>query len=160
MNQPDPDKPLTDLLDTGTTLMVGTGSGTEMEFRPLSVAGLRGDVIEILIDSRAPWAQALSDGDQVHVTLSDDRENNWMWLRGTATTTSDPSAIDAIWNSYADAYFDEGRQTPGIAVLRIDGDEGRYWSSPAGRIGTLISMVKAKVGDSDDANQHGDVALS
>jgi general stress protein 26 len=160
MNQPDPDKPLTDLLDAGTTLMVGTGSGADLEFRPLTVAGLRGDVIEILIDSRAPWAQALRDGDQVQVTLSDERSNDWMWLRGTAQITSEPSAIDAIWNPYAGAYFDEGRETPGIAVLRIDGDEGRYWSSPSGRIGTLISMVKAKLGDSDDSGQHGDVALS
>ena len=158
MNADDAPKPLDDLLSPGSTLMVGFGESAT-EFRPLTVAKTESGRVEILLDTSEAWAKQLKNGDRAVATLSDSRTNTWVSMTGTATLTTDPKAIDALWNPAAAAYFDNGRDTPGITVLRIDGDDGRYWTAPSGRIGSLISMVKAKLGSPEDSGESGDLAL-
>ena len=159
MNDNDPPKPLSDLLDAGTTMMVGTPSPDGLTFRPLTVAAVDGDRIAILVDMTAPWATALVDGDTVYVTVSDTRDNRWLWLVGRSSLTTEDAAIDELWNPFASVYFENGRETPGIGAMYIDGESGGYWSTPSGRIGSLISMVKAKLGDPEESGRHGEVDL-
>ena len=160
MNHDDAPKSLVDLVEPGSTLMVGTESTFgALEFRPLTASGVTADRIDILIDTSAPWTQHLTDGARAYVTMSDTRKNTWLSLDGRVSTTTDDAAIDELWSPAADAYFDDGRHTPGITVLRIEGDAGAYWSTPSGRIGSLISMVKAKLGDPADSGQSGTIAL-
>lgn len=160
MDDDDAPKDLTELLEPGSTLMVGTRPTIvgEMESRPLTAARVDGGRIDILLDSNEEWVAQLADGDRVHVTLSDNRRNVWVSLNGSASTTADQELIDELWNPFADSYFDNGRDTPGIAVLQIDTDQGRYWKGPGGgRLGSLIAAVKAKLGDPEQSGEHGDV---
>lgn len=160
MAHDDPNKTLDELLDPGATLMVGTDVASALEFRPMTVARVRGSRIEMLLDTNEAWVAALHDGDRAEVTFSDNRANSWVSLHGVATTTEDAMLIDELWSPFADAYFEHGRSTPGIAVLRIDGTSGRYWSGPSGgRLGSMISFIKAKLGGPERSGEHGDVAL-
>jgi len=160
MNHDDAPKSLVDLVEPGSTLMVGTESTFgALEFRPLTASAVTADRIDILVDTSAPWTEHLADGARAYVTMSDTRKNTWLSLDGRVSTTTDAAAIDELWSPAADAYFDEGRDTPGITVLRIEGDAGAYWSTPSGRIGSLISMVKAKLGEPADSGQSGTIAL-
>jgi len=158
MDLDDAPKALDELMQPGSTLMVGTGD-IDLEFRPMTVARVCGDTIEMLLDSNEQWVRSLRDGDVAHVTMSDNRTNTWVSLRGIASVVSDPGLIDELWNPFAAAYFDNGRDSPGIAVLRVIGEQGTYWSTPSGRIGSLISMVKALFGDPEQSGEHGDVKL-
>ena len=155
----DAPKQLHELLKPGSTLMVGTDVDSSLEFRPLTVAGIWGNRIQILLDTNESWVSSLRDGDLAHVTMSDTKENTWVSLRGVASTTTDRTLIDELWNPFAGAYFENGRDTPGIAVLQIDAEDGRYWTSPSGTLGSLISMVKAKFGSAEQSGEHGDIAL-
>jgi general stress protein 26 len=160
MNDDDPERSLFDLLRAGSTVMVGTESPRgDLQFRPLTVARVGGVRVEILLDSNEEWARSFTDGDRVYVTMSDTRANTWLSMAGSGRTTADPNHIDELWNPFASAYFDRGRETPGIAVMMIDVDDGRYWSAPSGRIGSLISMVKAKLGGAESSGEHGDITL-
>jgi general stress protein 26 len=152
----EPTTTLDELLQPGTTVMVGTAD-PELRFRPLTVARVRDAAIDILVDGTEDWAAGLHGGDPAHVTLSDNRDNTWASLRGRASIRRDDAIVDEVWNPLAAAFFDDGRDTPGIAVLTVDVDEGRYWSSPSGRIGNLVSMVRAAVRGSDRSGEHGDV---
>ena len=73
---------------------------------------------------------------------------------------SHAAEIDELWNPAAGAYFDNGRDTPGIAVLHLDVLRGHYWSSPSGRIGALLSMIKAKSAGAEQSGEHGPVSIS
>lgn len=160
MNDEDPAKRLDELMRPGSTMMVGTEDGSAgLQFRPLTVARLTESRIDILLDSNEQWVSSFADGDAVHVTVEDTKANTWVELRGSGSTTTDPQLIDELWNPFAAAYFDQGRETPGISVMQLDIDDGRYWSTASGRIGSLISMVKAKLGSPEDAGEHGDVAV-
>lgn len=154
-----PDKTLDELLHPGSTLMVGTRSEGDVDFRPLTVARVQGSRIEILLDTNEEWVHRFTEGERVHVTVSDNKENTWLSLHGRGSTTTDQALIDELWNPFAAAYFDNGRETPGIAVMRIDATDGRYWTTVSGRVGSLISMVKAKLGRPDDSGEHGDIAV-
>lgn len=160
MNDNDATKPLDDLLSPGSTLMVGTKANSgSIEFRPLTVARVSGSRIEILLDTHEDWVKILNEGESAYVTMSDTKANTWVSLRGHTAISTDAALIDELWNPFAGAYFDQGRDTPGIGVMSIDGNDGRYWSAPSGRIGSLISMVKAKLGTPEKSGEHGDIAL-
>ena len=159
MHDDDQPKPIRELMEPGSTLMLAVDSGSRLEFRPMTVSRVSGDTIEMLLDTQEHWASALQDGDGAYVTLSDNRSNTWVSLHGVLTVSSDPALIDELWNPAAEAFFDEGRDSPGIAVLRVTGSSGRYWSSPSGRLGSVIAMIKAKLGDAEESGEHGDVAV-
>ena len=139
--------------------MIGTRARnqTELEFRPLTVARVDDDQIQVLLDTNEQWVADLVPPARVEITLSDTRSNDWAHLRGTATLTDDPGLIDELWNPFADAYFDDGRDTPGIAVLQVATESGRYWSSPSGRVGSLIATMKAKVSGAESAGDRGPI---
>jgi general stress protein 26 len=156
MDAHDPPRSLDELLEPGSTLMVGTTSPAgELEFRPLTVARAGASRIEILLDTDEAWVRSFRDGDPVVVTMGDNRTNTWLWLRGRATTANDEARIDELWSPFAAAYFEDGRATPGIAILDIHPETGRYWTTTSGRLGALVSALKAKVGRPDDAGAHG-----
>ena len=91
----DAEKSLEDLVEPGSTLMVGTASrGDEWEFRPLTVARVRGARVQILLDTNEQWVRTFDGGDRVYVIMSDTRANTWLSLRGTASITEDRALID------------------------------------------------------------------
>jgi hypothetical protein len=44
-------------------------------------------------------------------------------------------------------------------VLTVEVESGRYWTSPSGRIGSVVSFVKAKLGDPEQSGEHGALAV-
>lgn len=154
----DAPKDLASLFSGGDTVMVATRDGQFVDARPLTVADADSHTIEMLVDADTEWAAAIVDGDRVLVTKSDNRANTWVTITGNLTVSKDPARIDRLWSPPAEAFFDEGRDTPGVAVLAVSVVDGAYWTSPSGRIGSLISMVRAAVGDSDDSGEHGEVS--
>lgn len=155
-----PARPLADLLEPGTTIMVATMVDRELQFRPLTVARCASPDVEILLDTREEWVASLTQGTPVHVTLSDTRRNDWAHLHGSAALERDARLIDELWNPFAAAFFEEGRDTPGIGVLRVTVESGRYWSSPSGRLGSLIAVVRAALGSSESSGDAGPVDVA
>ena len=158
----DQQRSLESLFEPGTTCMIGTTSGANdaLEFRPLTVARVDGTHVYVLLDTRERWVGEFTDGDVVHVTLSDNRSNDWAHVAGTGTVLHDEALIDELWNPLAGAYFDDGRATPGIAVFRLIVEQGRYWSTPSGRFGSVISMVSAALGRGSSGADKGDIITS
>ena len=152
-------KAVNDLMEPGATLMVGSHVSGKLEFRPLTAGRVSEALIEILVDGSEDWVKCIVSGDPVYVTLSDTRQNTWVSLNGNMSTTTDPSTIDELWSSFASVYFDNGRATPGITVLRIECHDGQYWSTASGRIGTLISAVKAALGSPENSGSRGKLKL-
>lgn len=165
MTKLDSPKRLAELLEPGMTLMVGTAASeiasvaaVSLHSRPLTVAHTKDDTIRVLIDTTADFVDQARRGERAHVTLSDNRQNVWVSLNATMTLSMSESEIEELWNPFASAYFEEGRESPNIGVLRLHVTDGMYWSTPSGRLGSLISVIKAKMGDPDDGGEHGAVA--
>jgi len=154
----DPTKDLDDLVEGGTIIMLMTMIGDEHSSRPLTVAGVDGGRIQVLVDRTTDWATAIAaPGTVVHVSVADVRKNVFLSLNGTASITTDRAVIDELWNPGGAAFFD-GKDDPILGVLRFDVSDGSYWDSPSGRLGAAIATIKAAVtGDQGAAGDHGPV---
>lgn len=63
--------------------------------------------------------------------------------------------IERLWNPGAAAFFD-GKDDPTVRVLEINVTSGEWWDGPSGRVGQVLSMVKATLGG--DAGSAGPIA--
>lgn len=162
METNDAPRPLDDLLGAGSVIMLGTADDDgRWAFRPLTAARVHGSRMDVLVDTTEEWVAGIDAGSEVHVTVSDTKANTWADLRGRVDVSTDRDLVDELWSPPAAAYFDDGRDTPGIGAMMIDVSEGRYWSAPSGRLGSLLSMAEAMLGDpEEDAGDHGEVATS
>lgn len=153
-------KPLSELFDGGDTVMLMTMVGHEHTSRPMTISGVEGDRLSMLVDTTAGWYDAVASRTAVvHITLSDVRHNDFAAVNGTATVTTERAEIDRHWNPAAAAFFD-GKDDPNLAVLHFDVSTGEYWTAPSGRIGSLIAMAKAAVSGDEAAGEQGSIATS
>ena len=150
---------LSEMLSPGDTLMVAPAAPLSLA-RPLTISRVENDQIFMLVDSTVDWLRRLNNGDPILVTHSDSRKNVWVSLYGQMEMSRDQQLIDSLWNPAASAYFNDGRDSAGIAVMIIEVEAGEYWSSPAGRLGSIISLLKARFGDPADSRDHGTVELT
>ncbi len=158
MADPASTQALDDLVDSGDTVMLMTMIGERHSSRPMTVAAVAEGRLDLLADTTADWCSAIAAGEAVvHITKSDVRANTFVALNGAASLSDDRAEIDRLWNPGAAAFFD-GKDDPHVAVLHFDVDEGEYWDGPSGRIGALISLVRAAVGGDAAAGDHGPVA--
>lgn len=151
-------KSLDELLDPGSFVMLMTMVDGVHSSRPITVAEVDGTALRFLVDDRADWMQAVTAGRaEIHGTVSDNRANTFLAFNGSAAVSKDRAEIDRLWSAPAGAYFEGGQDDPGVAVLTVDVSGGEYWDSPSGRLGSVISMVRAAVGQADDAGEHGTI---
>lgn len=155
----DPAKPLDDLVDKGTFVMLMTMIGDEHTSRPLTVADVSGARLSFLVDATTDWAIAVRDGTAViHATVADDRSNTYLALNGSASITLDQAEVERLWNPAASAFFD-GKDDPSLGVLHLDVSNGEYWDGPSGRIGAAIQMIRAALSDDPaDVGEQGPIA--
>ena len=150
----DTPKPLSELVDARTIVMLMTMVGTEHSSRPLTCLGVDGDRLSFLVDRSTDWVGAIADGAAVvHATVADGRENTYAAMNGAATVVQDHAEIDRLWNPVAGIYFD-GQEDPNVAVLHLEVDQGEYWDGPSGRIGAAVGLLRAKL--SGDPTKSGD----
>lgn len=48
-------------------------------------------------------------------------------LAGIASVDRDPARIDEFWNPWAESWFEQGREDPAVALLRVDVTSAEYW---------------------------------
>jgi len=62
---------------------------------------------------------------EVNVSVGDGK--GWLSFSGSASVSRDQAKIDEYWNPWAAAYFENGREDPSVALLKIDVDTIEYW---------------------------------
>ena len=81
--------------------------------------------------------------DQVNVAL--EAGHGWLSISGRGSVSKDAAKIDELWNTGAEAWFEQGRDDPAVALLRVEARTAEYWTSKAPMIVTLAKYAKAAV---------------
>lgn len=53
-------------------------------------------------------------------------------VHGRLSLDNDPETIDELWNAAVAAWFEGGRDDPGLALLRFDADRAEIWENDNG----------------------------
>lgn len=91
----------------------------------------------------SPKTEQVALNDQVNISLQVD--NGWVSIAGTATVSKDQAMIDELWSTHAEAWFDEGKADPTVALLRVKADTAEYWTVDSPKIVAAVKYAKAIV---------------
>jgi len=127
--------------------------------RPLAVQQREfdGDLWFFTEDPSAKTAQVRAN-DQVNVAIQ--AGHGWLSISGRGSVSKDPATIDELWGTGAEAWFEQGRDDPAVALLRVHAETAEYWTSKAPMVVTLAKYAKAAViGGRPDVGQSKVVEL-
>ena len=101
-------------------------------------------------DRRSSTNAELQVSPQMHITFSNDGDNEYMSLFGTAKAYRDQSEINELYSSFANTWF-EGKDDPNLTIIRFTPSEGHYWDSRHGKavqmMGILLGAITGKQTD-------------
>ena len=64
-------------------------------------------------------------------------------LHGKLSLSHDQAKIDEYWSPFTAAWFPEGKDDPGLTLLRLDLSDARVWASKRGPFTYPIEIAKA-----------------
>ena len=127
--------------------------------RPLAVLDrtFDGDLYFFTVDPSPKTGQVAEDS---HVNVSLQADDSYLSIAGTASVTHDQKLIDELWNPHAEAWFEKGREDPGVALLKVHADSAEYWTLDSPKPVALLKYAKAIVsGDQPDVASNKSVDL-
>ena len=79
-----------------------------------------------------------------------------------STTYTQPvqALIDELWNAHAAAWFEQGREDPSVALLKVHAESAEYWTMDSPKPVALIKYAKAIItGEQPDVATNKTVEL-
>jgi general stress protein 26 len=130
--------------------------------RPMAVQDVEfdGDLWFFAFDDSDKAVQ-LAGHPEVNVSFSDSKQHAWVSLSGTAEIVRDRAKAEELWNPLLKAWFPDGLETPGLALIKVHAASAEYWESPhSSRVVTMLGYAKAAVtGRSPDGGENSEVRL-
>lgn len=155
-------KKVAELIDGIATAMLTTiDESGELHSRPMQTQQVEfdGDV----------WFFTYADSDKADDVRRDPRVNvgysrpdkqTYLSLAGRAAVVTDKAKMAELWQPLLEAWFPQGLETPGIALLRVEASTAQYWDAPTNPVALLIGLVKAKTsGHPQPVGDNATVAL-
>jgi len=107
-------------------------------------------------------ARQVRHSSEVNVAFSDSKQQAWVSVSGTAEQVIDRARAEELWNPMLKAWFPDGLDTPGLAMLKVHATSAEYWESPtSSRIVTMLGYAKAAVtGKTPDPGENEEVRLA
>ncbi len=125
-------------------ILTTTNAQGQLVSRPLAIHGkdFDGD-LWFFTEDPSPKADEIRANPQVNVSVSTGK--GYLSIAGTASLTRDQAKIDELWGPSVSAWFENGRDDPAVALIKVDADSAEYWSMDAPRVVSAVKMVKGLV---------------
>jgi general stress protein 26 len=80
---------------------------------------------------------------EVNVAL--ESGSGWVSIAGVAEIVKDAAKIDELWDTGAQAWFENGRDDPKVALLKVTARTAEYWATDEPKPLVLFKYAKAVV---------------
>jgi general stress protein 26 len=80
---------------------------------------------------------------EVNVAVGDGK--GYLSLSGSASIDRSQPRIDLLWNPWAEAYFEGGREDPAVALLRVDVESIEFWDLDRPAIKRAVEVAAALI---------------
>ena len=79
-------------------------------------------------------------------------------ISGTLRRESDRAVLDRLWNNSIAAWYEGGKDDPGLVLLRFDLDDAEIWTADPGIKG-MFKLATGMTMKESDLGRHAEVAL-
>ena len=130
-------------LKSDMTMMLGLDGVEDGHARPMTA--------QILEDGRPIWfftsrdngiVQRLGEGDRAIATFTSKGHDLYATIHGSVRLDTDRATIDRLWNRYVAAWFEDGKNDPKLALLRLDPERAEIWLDAS----SLFAGIKLLLG--------------
>lgn len=139
-----PDDKLRELLqDFDSAMLVTRNAAGQLRSRPMAVADIGpGGAMWFVTERHSGKMEEIARDDHVNVAMQG--RMKFVSISGRATPVDDHAKVAELWNESWRTWFPEGKDDPGLILLKVDGETGEYWdNSGAGGVKYLIEAGKA-----------------
>lgn len=147
MTQNDPMHRLAELLKDASIAMLTTVSPEDkLVSRPMAIQETEFDGdLWFIFSEDSPKAQQIKDEGEVNVSF--ESKHTWVSLAGRGRIVHDRAKLEENWSTAVDAWFPDGIDTPGVALLKVEAESAQYWEAKSGPVKTTMELLKARGSD-------------
>jgi len=136
---------LIEAVKVGMLTTTDTQSG-RLHSRPMNTqGGLDGDSVFFFTYQDANKVDEFKEDRQVNVAYADATKSRYVSLAGFAKLVTDRKLMERKWDPSLNAWFADGLDTPGIALIQVRATEVQYWDAPNQTMLHLYGVAKAKL---------------
>ncbi|QIG38173.1 pyridoxamine 5'-phosphate oxidase family protein [Microbacterium sp. 4R-513] len=144
--------------DIDFTMLTTIDADGNLVGRPMSTRQMdeNGDIWFFTSDHTKKVDEVEADHD-VALSYLDAKGMRFVSVAGTARVVHDQAKMQELYTPSLDIWFEDGLDTPGIALLRVTPVEAEFWEPAQGKIVMAAKMVKSLVTHDtpDDTMSHG-----
>jgi general stress protein 26 len=130
-------------LRSDMTMMLGLDGVEDGHARPMTaqIEGENGP-IWFFTSKDNGIVEKLSQGDRAIATFVSKGHDLFATVHGSLKVDNDPATIDRLWNPFAAAWYEEGKDDPKLALLRLDAERAEIWLDGS----SFVAGIKALFG--------------
>ena len=101
----------------------------------------------------------LKKDSEIQLTFSNDSDNEYLSIYGTAEVYTDQKTIDEHWSAMANAWFD-GKEDPNVSIIGVRPKDVRYWDTKHGKmVDYALMLYSAVTNDYKDGGIEGNLNI-
>ena len=130
-------------LKSDRTLMLGVDGVEDGHARPMT-AQCEGDSgpIWFFTTTDNVLVQKLTQGNRAIAAFSAKDHELFASIRGSLHRDDDRAVIERLWNPFVAAWYEDGKDDPKLALLRLDAEDAEVWLNES----SLLAGVKMLLG--------------
>jgi general stress protein 26 len=130
-------------LKSDMTMMLGLDGVEDGHARPMTaqVEEARGPIWFFTAKDNT-IVQNLAKGDRAIATFASKGHDLFATVHGGLTLDNDRAVIDRLWNRFVAAWYEEGKDDPKLALLRLDAERAEIWADAS----SFIAGIKLLLG--------------
>ncbi len=143
-------------LKSDRTVMLGLDGVEDGHARPMTAQfeGDRGGPIWFFTSKDNALVQKLTQSQRVIAAFSAKGHDLFASISGTLSVDNDQAVIERLWNGYVAAWYEQGKEDPKLALLRLDPDHAQIWLNGS----SLLAGIKVLFGIDPKQDYHDKVA--
>jgi general stress protein 26 len=149
--------------DIDLTMLTTRDDAGHLVSRPMSTREVdeAGNIWFFTSDHSKKVDEVEADHD-VGLSYLDSKGMRFVSVAGSARVVHDRAQMERLYSPSLDIWFEDGLDTPDIALLRVAIREAEFWEPAHGKLVVAAGMLKALVtrDTPDDTMRHGKVARS
>lgn len=120
----------------------------------------RGGVLWFFMSRSGEPALDVETAPEVNVSYSDPGRDAYVSVSGMARIVNDPARKNALWSTFAQAWFPGGVGDPDLALIAVTINHAEYWDVKTNKATKIYEMAKAAITGTPPAfGEHGQVRL-